>query len=521
MIALRLLQGAGVAAIYFAAAKVALLLAIPPGYATPVWPSAGIAIAALMRGGLGLWPAVLLGAAAVNFTIQQSLMAALAIGAGNTLEAVIGAALARRVFGAHKDPFDKPVQIFQFFGIAVGCSLVAASAGIASLAWMGAMQGPLFLNWATWWLGDAAGMLIVAPLMLAWTSPRRDERRSALERWSFVALLIAVCLMLYLNWMPGGRSLPLGFAVLPPLAWAALRFGEREVTTACALMAGVTIWQASFGGGPFVVIDRTVGLLLLQTFLGMLVVTSLALQVAMQQLRRTAAALAQARLELQQFVDLAAHDLQEPLRNIMSFSDLLSERHRERLVPEGREFLDYVTGSAGRMRRLIDDLLSASRASRAPLRLQECDTAQLCRAAEDNLRALVLQSGARIEQQGLPSLRADAALLESLFQNLLSNALRYRGEAPPVVRIAARRDGAAWRFEVRDNGRGIEPRYHQTVFQMFERLDKKENSVGTGAGLAICRHIVQRHGGRIWVESNAGGGAAFIFTLASAEGSSD
>jgi signal transduction histidine kinase len=515
-----LLQVAGIAAIYFAAAKVALLLAIPPGYATPVWPSAGLALAALMRGGPQLWPAVFIGAAAVNFTINESLAAALAIGVGNTLEALLGALAARRVFGAGNDPFDRPVQIFQFVGIALGCALVAASVGTGALVALGQLgsgppgSGPTAANWLTWWLGDAAGMLIIGPLMLAWTGgSRRAAAGRGGELIAFAVLLVAVCVLFYVNWAPGGRPLPLGFLILPLLAWAALRFGEREVATACAVTAGVTVFQASQGGGPFVAMDLTRALLLLQTFLATLAATSLALAVAMQALRRTALALHDAREEMEQFLDVAAHDMQEPLRNVLNFSDLLRLRHGAQLGRDGGEYLGYVISSAQRMERVIEDLLAVARAGRGSLRAAATDSGAALAAALANLRAASEEARAEVTHGTLPRVRADPQLLESVFQNLVGNAIKFRGAAVPRVHVSARHVGADWQFSVQDNGIGIDPAYFEVIFDMFERLDPREGEGSTGVGLAICRRIVERHGGRLWVESARGAGSTFHFTL--------
>jgi signal transduction histidine kinase len=515
-----LLQIAGIAAIYFAAAKLALLLAIPPGYATPVWPPAGIALAALMRGGPRLWPAIFIGASAVNFTIQQSLVAALAIGAGNTLEALLGAIVARYVFGAGKDPFDRPAQVFQFFAIVLGCALVAATVGIGSLWALGALgTSPLALSWATWWLGDTAGMLIVTPLMLVWTGGARehlDSRRRA-ELAVLAAVLAGISVLFYLNWSPGGRSLPLGFLVLPPLAWAALRFGEREVATISALFAAVTVWQASRGGGPFAALELTRALLLLQTFVSTLAVTSLALAVATQALRRTARELRTAREEMEQFVDVTAHDLQEPLRNILNFSDLLRLRHGERLGQDGGEYLGYVTQSAARMERVIDDLLRIAHAGRSKLHAAATDADEVLSAALENLRTASAAAQAVVTRDMLPIVHADARMLESVFQNLVGNAIKFRGPEAPRVHVSARREGAEWRFSVQDNGIGIDPAYFGVIFEMFERLDK-DDSGSTGVGLAICRRIIERHGGRLWVESVRTEGSTFHFTLPVAGG---
>lgn len=509
------LQSAALAALYFATAKLTLLLAVPPGYATPVWPAAGLALAALMRGGLTLWPAVFVAAAAVNYTVQGSVAAALAIGAGNSLEALTGAMLARRFFGPGSDPFANPGQVFAFFGIALACAVVAASAGIGTLLALEVMpRGLAALNWATWWLGDATGMLIVAPLVLAWTARDTSGSAGRLEVAAFAAALVCALALLYVNWNPGEQSLPLVFIVLPLMAWAALRLGVRGVATGCAGIAVVTVWQASRGGGPFASMDVTRTLLLLQTFLGTLAVTGLALAVAMRALQRTGERLRRAREELEQFVDTAAHDLQEPLRNILSFSDLLQQRYGARLDRDGAEFLGYVVDGATRLRRRIEDLLSVARAGRAPLRAETTDSGAALASALASLRALIDGTNAKVSHDALPQVQADPRMLESLLQNLVGNALKFRrGDQAPLIHVGARRAGERWEFSVRDNGMGIEPRYHALIFEMFERLDRGYGDPSSGVGLAICRRIVERHGGRIWVESTPGDGARFLFTL--------
>jgi len=331
-------------------------------------------------------------------------------------------------------------------------------------------------------------------------------------------ILAAVCLLLYFNWSPGGRSLPLGFLVLPPLAWAALRFGEREVATVSALIAAVAVWQASKGGGPFAPLDLTYALLLLQTFLGTLAATSLALAVAMQALRRTAQELRVAHQEMEQFVDVAAHDLQEPLRNVLNFSDLLRVKHGERLGGEGGEYLGYVMQSATRMERVIDDLLAIAHAGRGELHATSTDADAVLSAALENLRAAVATAQAVVTRDMLPLVHADARMLESVFQNLVGNAIKFRGPKAPRVHVSARREGGEWRFSVQDNGIGIDPAYFGVIFEMFERLDRTDDSGSTGIGLAICRRIIERHGGRLWVESARSEGSTFHFTLPVAGG---
>ncbi len=292
------------------------------------------------------------------------------------------------------------------------------------------------------------------------------------------------------------------------MVWAALRFGVREVTGACAVTAGFAIAATVQGGGPFHDEERSLGgtLLLTQVFLSTLVVTGLALAATVRELRRT-------HRELEQFVDTAAHDLQEPLRNILNFADLLTLKHRERLDGEAREFLGFMTDSAMRMRRMIEDLLAVARASRAVVNLEWTDSNRALAAALESLKALAGETGAQITHDRLPSLLADPRLLESVFQNLVGNALKHRGADAPRVHVAAARHGTDWVFSVQDNGIGIAPRYHRVIFEMFQRLEPRPGERSTGVGLAICRRIIERHGGRIWVQSAPRGGATFLFNL--------
>lgn len=497
---------------YFAAAKLSLTLAIPPGYATAVWPPSGLALAALVLGGPALWPAVWLGATAVNFTIQFSLPAALAIGAGNTLEALAAWWLVQRRAVGPEWPFAQPRQGFVLAAAALVSSAIAASVASAVLVGSGALGGDWGSTWITWWLGDAAGMIILAPLVLAWARPA--QRPAVLELVLLGLTLVAVCSVVFFGWIFGSRTLPLAFLVLPLIIWAGLRFTAREVATACAITAGFAIASTLAGNGPFQSDDRNLTLLQTQIFLSTLVVTGLALAAAVRELRR-------AREEVEQFVYTAAHDLQEPLRNILNFSDLLTLKYRERLDAEARELLGFVAGGAERMRRLIEDLLAVARASRAVVSVEWTDSGRALAAALEALKARSDETGAQITHDRLPHLLADPRLLESVFENLVGNALKYRGAEPPRLHVGAARQGAEWVFSVRDNGIGIAPRYHGVIFEMFQRLERKPGERSTGVGLAICRRIVERHGGRIWVQSAPQRGATFFFSLPAGGGRAD
>jgi len=218
--------------------------------------------------------------------------------------------------------------------------------------------------------------------------------------------------------------------------------------------------------------------------------------------------------ELQQFAYVASHDLQEPLRTVSVYAQLLAKRYKGQLQGDADQFINYIVESAERMERLIHDLLDLSRVE---ARVADFFTNISCETVLDdaihNLRSLIEESGAVIVRERLPVVTGDAMQLTRLFQNLLVNSIKYRGVDVPRVRISAESVGNEWLFSLKDNGIGIDPRYAEKVFGIFKYLQPRDRTAGNGIGLAICRKIVSRHEGRIWVESELGKGATFYFTL--------
>ena len=217
--------------------------------------------------------------------------------------------------------------------------------------------------------------------------------------------------------------------------------------------------------------------------------------------------------ELQQFAYVASHDLQEPLRMVASFTQLLAKRYREKLDDDARGFINYAVDGATRMQTLISDLLTYSRVGTQgkPLEPTACD--EVLDRVLRNLKFAIEESGAKVTREPLPVVMADAQQLGQLFQNLISNAIKFHGETPPHVDISAKSSGGIWTFSVRDNGIGISPEHSERIFIIFQRLHTRTEYTGTGIGLAVCKKVAERHGGRIWVESAAEGGTVFHFTI--------
>ncbi len=287
---------------------------------------------------------------------------------------------------------------------------------------------------------------------------------------------------------------------------------NQELRKTAGAEMGISIFFA--GQRYFITSDRLQILnLLLSTYETALLRNSELAQ-AREAIEQKARELARSNKELEQFAYVVSHDLQEPLRMVSSYLELIEKRYASRLDEAGHQFIGFAVDGAKRMQTLIHDLIAYSRVGTREKPFSPTDLEGVLADALDNLRIAIQESGASVTHDPLPTLAADSTQLLQLFQNLIGNAIKFRrNDAPPAIHVSARRQGGDWEFGIRDNGIGIKPEFFDRIFMVFQRLHDLQEYPGTGIGLAVCKKIVERHGGRIWVESEPGKGSAFQFTI--------
>jgi signal transduction histidine kinase len=516
------------AAAYYVAGKLGLRLADPSHPSeTPVWPPTGIALTALLLGGMRLWPGVFVGAFLVNLTTAGTVATSLGIATGNTLEVVAGAWFAARFAGGAR-AFETSHDTLRFAVLTgVVATTIAPTIGVSALvAGRVAPAAEFATSWTTWWLGDMGGALIVAPLLLLWWRdgvPRLTVAQTA-EALLLLLLVVASTAMVFGGLGPfPDRNCPVMFLCTPFLVWAAIRFRPADAMAVTVVLCGVAIAGTRAGYGPFglgVTVHTLVeSQLLLQSFLNVCTVTTLVLSTTVRERRApaprlvdTAAELGRSNSDLERFAHAASHDLKEPLRTMASFAQLLQSRYAGRVDADADQFVRYVVDGATRMQRLVDDLLAYSRVGSEGVRTAPVAAEEALAEALAGLKVALESAGALVSHDALPVVKADGRLLTQLFQNLVDNAVKFRRSDPARVHVSAQFDGRAWVFSVRDNGIGIDPRYADRIFTMFRRLHGRDHE-GSGIGLALCKRIVERHGGRIWLASEPGKGSTFYFSL--------
>jgi light-regulated signal transduction histidine kinase (bacteriophytochrome) len=232
-----------------------------------------------------------------------------------------------------------------------------------------------------------------------------------------------------------------------------------------------------------------------------------------QKVKERTAELARSNADLEQFAYVASHDLQEPLRTISGFAALLARRYQGKLDAKADEFIRHLMEGATRMQELVRALLAYSRLGAKDMPFREIDCGVLVQEVLGSLSASIKEIGAEITVEPLPVVMGEKVQLVQLFQNLIGNAIKFRGVQPVRIRLAAEETDGAWKFSLEDDGIGMEPRHTGRIFMIFQRLHTREEYAGTGLGLAICKKVVERHGGKIWVDSQPGRGSTFYWTI--------
>ncbi len=551
-----------VALVYFCAAKIGLSLAFSTKQVTALWPPTGIALAALLLGGYRVWPGIFIAAFAINALVGDSIVVAAGIAVGNTLGPVIARYSLRRLAG-----FDpslarvRDVLALILWGAILGAA-VSASNGVAILVLGGVIPWTAYGSvWWVWWIGDAMGILVFAPLILSWaTKPVPTLNRAQLVELAvlFAGLVLASLVALTGTFIQTATPFQLQYAVFPFIIWAGLRFSARETGLAVTLVTGLAVWGAIHDRGPFATGNLDQRLILLEMFMAIATVTGLilsavnsertradeALQRAHDELgervaERTAelaaanVILAQKNEEVEAFVYIVSHDLRAPLVNLQGFSNELerscsaleaslrpvtlpgtTQRTIQTILHEDiAGALRYISASASKFQRLIDALLLLSRTGKQELRVEEIDVRAVVDSTVMSLRQSIAMSGAEVLIETLPAVHGDVTAIGQVFSNLISNAIKYLQPGRPG-RIAVGGetiDGHA-HYWVRDNGAGIAASAQRRLFQVFQRFHPNLAG-GEGMGLAIVKRIVERHGGKIWAESEEGVGTTFHFEL--------
>jgi light-regulated signal transduction histidine kinase (bacteriophytochrome) len=274
--------------------------------------------------------------------------------------------------------------------------------------------------------------------------------------------------------------------------------GRRKNGTVFPLEVSLSAWATTQGARFYTVIARDIT----------------ARKAGEKALEAKAEELSRSNQELEQFAYVASHDLQEPLRMVSNYTQLLGRRYKDQLDADANEFIDFAVDGAKRMQELIHDLLQYARVGTRGKEFKPVPAGDIVAGAVANLAGATEEAGAQVVVDALPTVSCDATQLAQVFQNLIGNAIKFRRPgSQPVVRVSATRAGHATVFSVADNGIGIEPKYFERIFQMFQRLHGRSEYAGTGIGLALCKKIVERHGGRIRVESEPGHGTTFSFTI--------
>ena len=497
-----------VAAAYFATAWFGLQLDAVAGFATLVWPPTGIALAALLVLGRRHWPAIAVGALAVNLIAGAPPHVAGAIALGNTLEAVAGATLLLRV-EFHPALARLRDVVVLLLAAAAGSTLISATIGVVGLLAGGVIEASAFYpTWRAWWIGDALGALIAGTFLLVWVRAPRPRWDRAAEGIALVAAIALTSLFVFDVIVPrvGESDVRTPYLLFPVLIWAALRFRQHGATAAMLVVWIVAIVATALGHGPFAAGTLRESLLPLQLFMAVVATSTLVLAATVSERD-------QALHARDEFLAVASHELRTPLAALgLQLSAL---REHVKSEPKLAARIDVLERQSHRLNALVDNLLDVSRimAGRFALEREQVDIADAVRTtvARFSEQAKRARCELIVDVPDVPPLATDRLRVEQVVTNLVANAIKHGAGAPIEVRLTSTDDEVA--LSVRDRGPGIAPADHARIFERFERAGQQRPSTGLGLGLWITRQIVDAMGGRVTVDSDLGRGAELAVTL--------
>src|SRR5437588_4766812 len=462
--------------VYFVAGKLGLKLAFLQASASPVWPPAGIALGALLVLGYRTWPAIFVGAFLVNISTTGNIPTSVAIGAGNTLEAICGAWLVNRFAGGMR-VFDHSQNVFKFGFAAVTSTVISPTIGVTSLALAGFADWARYgAVWVTWWLGDATGDLIFAPVVILWAigPPPRWNRNKAFEVGLLLLLLVALGEAIFGGWFPiNAKNYPIAFICGPIVIWMAFRMSQRETATGIFIVSAIAIWGTLQNFGPFVMETQNQSLLILQIATAVLTFTAMALASGMAARRRAEAALERQKSLVESanrtkdnFLAMLSHELRTPLTPVVLALETLQARWPDE---EANSALEMIRRNVDVESHLIDDLLDITRISKGKL---ELSMKTLDAHAEVNQAVAMCRAEAEAKKiQVAIDLRAanhhvtaDGARFQQIIWNLLKNAIKFSREKGKVTISSRNESPDRLTISVQDHGIGIVPDVIDRIF---------------------------------------------------------
>ena len=523
----RLLHISIVTLVYFIVGKFGLMLASLHASASPVWPCAGIALAALLVLGYHVWPAILVGAFLVNVTNAGDVATSLAIATGNTLEAFAGAWLVNR-FARGKNFCDRPQDVFKFALVAATSTIISPAFGVTSLALAGFAQwthyGAICL---TWWLGDATGDLVFAPLVVLWSAGLRRgwNRKEVTEVGVLVLLLVLLSSIVFGGWLEiSSRNYPITFICGPIVLWTAFRFSQRETATGIFILSVIAVLGTLHGFGPFVRETANQSLIALQLWIAVLTITAMALSAGMAERRRIETELQQQKSIVEtanrtkdHFLAMLSHELRTPLTPVISALESLEIEPTR--AEDTKASLAMIRRNIELETQLIDDLLDFTRIARDKMQLRFApidahqavsNVVEICRA---EVRSKKLNVHLNLRAKNC-RVTADPAKFQQIIWNLLKNAIKFTPEEGDVTISSDNPSETVFTISLRDTGIGMEPEVMQRIFDPFEQGNRSfEHRVGgLGLGLAISKSLTQAHGGTLTAQSD-GANRGSTFTL--------